>query len=414
MFCPKRYFVNNLPDYTGGDVTTDKGEIKRKTLEAVQTITQKWAKDGKNYDGGLYVGLAGAVYMLYRLSKMPEFAEERDRLLEHAMGYLKPALENANHTRARGRKVDIVAFLLGNAGIYAVAAALFHALGNMKESEKYISEFSQLAAILTPLNWYSRGGDEFLVGRSGYLAGVLWLRSELNHDVLGESAVNALLDAMVESGQNYASHKSRIPLMYQYYGTEYLGAAHGLTGILHMMLSFPTWLSSRPQAKELVQKSLDALLALQTSSGNFPCAMDELDGQRSPEEELVHWCHGAPGTVHLLAKAYMVYEDKRYLQACIKCGEITWHKGLLKKGPGICHGIAGSGYVFLTLYRLTGDALHLHRAMQFFKFLYTREFQQARTPDTPYSLYEGLAGTACFIADLMNPEQASFPFFSVF
>ena len=23
--------------------------------------------------------------------------------------------------------------------------------------------------------------------------------------------------------------------------------------------------------------------------------MDELDGSRPPDEELVHWCHGAPG-----------------------------------------------------------------------------------------------------------------------
>ncbi|XP_069958908.1 lanC-like protein 3 isoform X2 [Cherax quadricarinatus] len=353
--------------------------------------------------------------MFYRLSKMPEFAEERDRFLEQAMEYLEPALEEASYTKGHGKKVDVVAFLLGNAGVYAVAAVIFKALGNIKESEKYVSEFKHLAATITPVNWFSRGGDEFLVGRSGYLAGALWLHSELNQDVLGESAVSAILDAMVESGQQYAHHhRSRIPLMYQYYGTEYLGAAHGLAGILHMMLSFPLWLSSRPHAKELIRKSLDALLALQTPGGNFPCAMDEIDGQRPPEDELVHWCHGAPGTVYLLAKAYMVYEDKRYLEACIKCGEITWLKGLLKKGPGICHGVAGSGYVFLTLYRLTGDAFHLHRAIQFFRFIYSSEFKQARTPDSPYSLYEGLAGTACFISDLMNPEQSSFPFFRVF
>lgn len=81
---------------------------------------------------------------------------------------------------------------------------------------------------------------------------------------------------------------------------------------------------------------------------------------------------------------------------------------------GICHGVAGSGYVFLTLYRLTNNPCHLHRALQFFLFLYTDEFSRARTPDSPYSLYEGLSGTVCFIADLMNPKQASFPFFSVF
>ena len=30
------------------------------------------------------------------------------------------------------------------------------------------------------------------------------------------------------------------------------------------------------------------------------------------------------------------------------------------------------------------------------------------------SLYEGTAGTACFLADVLNPDDAEFPFFDVF
>jgi len=45
----------------------------------------------------------------------------------------------------------------------------------------------------------------------------------------------------------------------------------------------------------------------------------------------------------------------------------------------------------------------------------TEEFQkEARTPDCPYSLYEGLAGTVCFYTDLLQPDKAAFPFFDVF
>lgn len=91
--------------------------------------------------------------------------------------------------------------------------------------------------------------------------------------------------------------------------------------------------------------------------------------------------------------------------------------GLIPVKPhllGICHGVAGSGYVFLLLYRLTGDEKHLHRANKFAEFMETKEFQQgARTPDTPYSLFEGLAGTACFLVDLLQPHRAEFPFFDV-
>ena len=77
--------------------------------------------------------------------------------------------------------------------------------------------------------------------------------------------------------------------------------------------------------------------------------------------------------------------------------------------------LLGSGYVFLLLYRLTKEDEYLYRAQKFSEFMQTKEFQTgARTPDSPYSLYEGLAGTACFYADLLNPSSASFPFFEVF
>lgn len=82
---------------------------------------------------------------------------------------------------------------------------------------------------------------------------------------------------------------------------------------------------------------------------------------------------------------------------------------------GICHGIAGNGYVFLLLYRLTGDTKHLNRAIKFGEFIFTNEFKQgSRTPDSPYSLYEGLAGTICYLIDLIQPEKAHFPFLDIF
>ena len=45
------------------------------------------------------------------------------------------------------------------------------------------------------------------------------------------------------------------------------------------------------------------------------CNTDHCDSSRRTEEELVHWCHGAPGTVYLLARAYMVWRDEKYMEA---------------------------------------------------------------------------------------------------
>ena len=81
---------------------------------------------------------------------------------------------------------------------------------------------------------------------------------------------------------------------------------------------------------------------------------------------------------------------------------------------GICHGIAGSGYVFLLLYRMTSDEKYVHRALKFAEFMETRQFKEgARAPDSPFSLYEGLGGTLCFLTDMLQPLKAEFPFFDV-
>lgn len=145
--------------------------------------------------------------------------------------------------------------------------------------------------------------------------------------------------------------------------------------------------------------------------------MDEVDRSgrsRRDSDELVHWCHGAPGVVYMMAAAYLRWKDQRYLDSCVLAGDLVWRKGLLRKGPGICHGVAGNGYVFLLLYKLTGNKLYLYRAAKFADFMNSEEFESARVPDYPYSLYEGIAGTACFLADLIEPDKAHFPFQNVF
>lgn len=116
-----------------------------------------------------------------------------------------------------------------------------------------------------------------------------------------------------------------------------------------------------------------------------------------------------------MGKAYLTFKDEKYLNSCKLMADLIWEKGLLKKGPGICHGVAGNGYAFLLLYRLTRDPKYLYRANEFLKFMGTDIFmKEARTPDYPYSLYEGLAGTACYVADVSSPDQASFPFSDIF
>jgi lanthionine synthetase-like protein len=72
----------------------------------------------------------------------------------------------------------------------------------------------------------------------------------------------------------------------------------------------------------------------------------------------LQWCHGAPGMVTSLGG--LLDED-----LALGGAELTWTAGPLAKGAGLCHGTAGNGYAFLTLFERTGDDLWLERARRF-------------------------------------------------
>ncbi|KAK4387056.1 LanC-like protein GCR2 [Sesamum angolense] len=89
-----------------------------------------------------------------------------------------------------------------------------------------------------------------------------------------------------------------------------------------------------------------------------------------------------------LAKAAKVFGSEEFLQAAIDAGEVVWNRGLLKR-VGVCHGISGNAYVFLSLYQLTEGIMH--------------------GGDRPYSLFEGIGCMAYLFLDMTEPSQARFP-----
>ncbi|XP_026740564.1 lanC-like protein 3 [Trichoplusia ni] len=399
-----RFFPNPYDDYKPGtSLSINKDELITQINEHTKNIAKRLQPTRKKVAGGLYVGITGVSYMFYYLSKNPLLSEHKTMYLQKALEYLKPALDASQ---------DKTSFLLGDAGTFALATVLYKELGDDHSAETLQAYKSLYNLFLNPkfVKW---GGDELFVGRAGYLAGALWMSRELKTSVFTQEELHKICDTIVASGREYASkHKSPCPLMYHYYNTEYLGAAHGISFILQMLLTVPGYIHYNKSAAYDIKTSLEYLASLQTEEGNWPCCMEEVG---LPEHKLVHWCHGAPGTVYVMAKAYLIYKDQRFYDACVKAGEIVWNKGLLRKGPGICHGVAGNGYVFLLLHRLTGDAKYLHRAKLFADFMNTEEFiSEARLPDNPESLYEGSAGTVCFLSDLLIPDKAEFPFQDVF
>lgn len=390
-----RFFQNNLPDFKEGIVSNLYPE---KNIEAIKSITHlievKYRPTRKTGEDGLYLGSGGVAYMYYCLSKCSELDSQRHRYLTLATEYLKPALTIAQLSATK--KKDVPSFILGNCGIYAVASVIFKELEDMNQYKQYKNLYYDAAKICLEPNFLSHGSDELFVGRAGYILGALWLAKESQSNIK-LNILHELCKVMVESGRKY-KHKNSTssPLMYSYYNVEYLGAAHGLSSILLALIMVPGYLDKYSDDAKDIKNSIDYILSLQDSEGNFPCTVDEI----GRPNDLVHWCHGAPGIIYLMAKAYIIWNELKYLTSCETMTDIIWKKGLLKKGPGICHGVAGNGYSFLLMYRLTGQEKYLHRAQCFAEFMRNDVFKKnARTPDYPYSLYEGVAGTACFLTD---------------
>lgn len=65
-----------------------------------------------------------------------------------------------------------------------------------------------------------------------------FLRS-LDVDVrIANGTLKEVASSIVASGRRYSrEHSSQAPLMWSWHGTEYLGAAHGVAGICHALLS---------------------------------------------------------------------------------------------------------------------------------------------------------------------------------
>ena len=350
--------------------------------------------------------------MFLKLSKCDTF-KNLFPCLEHAHFYINRAKEIVERKNHKSSETDC-GFLCGNAGVYAVSTVIQKETGKVEESNKDLAKFLRGFDVCRMSQYEA---DEILVGRAGYLSGMYWLNQSMTPKPIHEEQILSVCSAIMQRGRHYAkSMHHPMPLMYEYYESDYLGAAHGVSSILLMLLESP-WFKheggSFPNISETkledIRKSIDIFLTKQTSEGHFPTRF--YDSQKC----LIHWCHGAPGSIYVLAKAYLLFKDAKYLEACRKCCDIIWTKGLLKKGPGICHGVAGNGYAFLIMYRLTKDAKYLYRATKFMEFLANSEFlTKSRVPDRPYSLYEGVAGTICFLVDMLKPEHAAFPFMDIF
>lgn len=429
-----REFPNPYPDFGGRTGLTECGfetDFRGRLKECESRLFAQFEADLPKIDSSdnsIYTGTCG-IALLYRHLSRTCAGEDKERqyYADQSFRYARSALD-----RRKGRRVT---FACGDGGPLALGAVIYHERSEAKKSVKYLNELIGLSSKV--LEERQNGDeddmpDEFLYGRVGYLFALLFVCRQLGWSTVAAafsssssstaasssstspSLIHDVVDAILRSGRRLsAKEKSASPLMFQWHDRHYLGAAHGVSGIcavlLQAVLVFPEDSTLRRKVSEAVKPTVDFLVSLKFSSGNYPSSLESGD-----KDKLIHWCHGAPGVIYALVFAHLVFGDGEYLKRAVECGDVIWRRGILRKGYGICHGVSGNAYAFLTLHRLTKDPKYAYRASMFAKWMFDYGKHGCRIADRPLSLFEGMAGTIHFLREMRgNLDESRFPAFDL-
>ncbi|KAJ3212897.1 LanC-like protein 2 [Dinochytrium kinnereticum] len=269
--------------------------------------------------------------------------------------------------------------------------------------------------------------DELLYGRAGILFSLGWVVKNAPSFTNGpripeliQRYCSSILNRGFQNAKAEDRHPDRWPLYYTWHRKPYLGAAHGIAGILHVLhicSPFITDPSLHSQLRDSILSCTQPLLSRQLkSTGNFSTRMV---GPVEDDGKLYHWCHGAPGvTFTLFDLLELQPSDEAVLMAIRESLDAIWMNGLLKKGAGLCHGISGNGYLFLKA-SVDGEEqqLNLARAVAYARFASDHLQELLDVPDSPWSLFEGVLGHVCFLLDvslaLAGEDFVGFPGFEL-
>ncbi|KAB8113182.1 hypothetical protein EE612_052114 [Oryza sativa] len=394
-----RYFPNDLPDFVAeapdggrGLLSLPYSSLSERLLRAALRIKDKvveetWARARRQVtDYTLYTGALGTALLLFK-----SFQVTGNRADLALAGDIVKECDAAS----RGLPRRFLTFICGRAGVCALGAVIAKHCNDQLLLTHYLSSFDEI--IVT-----EKVPNELLYGRAGYLWACLFLNTHLGEKTIPHEHITSVAKDIIDEGRKLAK-KGNCPLMYEWHGKKYWGAAHGLAGIMHVLMHTELKLDE----KDDVKNTLLYMIRNRYPTGNYPSS------EGSESDRLVHWCHGAPGVALTLAKAYQVFHDEHFKQTAAEAAEVVWNRGLLKR-VGICHGVSGNAYVFLSLYRLTGNVEYLYRAKAFACFLLEKADQliadgAMHGGDHPFSLFEGRAGMAYLLLDMVSPSESKFP-----
>ena len=341
----------------------------------------------------LYLGVEGVMWALTHLAphyasiKLPDFVAVLEKMLEKSRAALeappgdKPAYENG--------------LLVAKTGILLLHARLVR-LGDVENYLSNAIDANQDNPFL-----------EYMWGSPGTMVASQWLLEWTGDEKWAEKFRRdaAILWQRLEPVEQAGCHL----WVQDLYGHKapYLGAVHGFAGCAFAILRGLKLLPAAEQRQwtERLAHSLRKAATWEDGCANWVPAIGP-----DPAATTLQICHGAPGMV----VGFGDFPDDRTDDLLVGGAETTWRAGPLRKGSGLCHGTAGNGYVFLKLFRRTGDALWLDRARRFAMHAIaqhgaaTKQYGQQR-----YSLWTGDPGLAVYLHNCIAAADR-FPTMDVF
>jgi Lanthionine synthetase C-like protein len=186
--------------------------------------------------------------------------------------------------------------------------------------------------------------------------------------------------------------------------TQYVGAAHGLVGNLHVLRRGGALLpgDQRDEVERRAVETLSRLAVVEDGRANWP---PQADGPLLANGRIrVQWCHGAAGVLTGMWDA--APGDDAWGELLLAAGRLVWEAGPIREAPGLCHGTAGNAYALLSLWRRTGDELWLERARAFAQHAAAQvEERAARLGHGRHSLFTGDEGVALCLASCIGGDE---------
>ena len=432
----KRFIVNkydlgsiNINNYK--DLILDKIKEKEQLFDSKCPPTLNKSIDSlgeKIINTSFYDGTGGNIYLYWRqylfYKKSPEYLKKFQDALE----------TNLNIVNSFKKNHRTNSFFMGDSGIY-----LFCCIFGIetKNNDYFIKYFNKLID-LKNLGNNKQLELELLYGITGYLYSLLMLKKYLlsvkkvitfpkEESALDEIIKNVYIEIIDKGIDMMIAYNWKKCLLYPFPLNDkdrdfYLGAAHGLIGVIYILLStikfYPKLLEYEDikiknqygTLKNLFKINLNYIKDLQIKlTGNFP---DDIFGKDIGDK--TYFCHGCVGAVYLFLLADALFPGNNFKNVALKCNKSLWERGLLYKGNGICHGMSGICYALMKLYLFTNDELYLKSTLgiaygtidpnvQKLISEYTDPQRLAKgIPDTPYSLMEGDGGLLIMYYDLIS------------